>query len=117
MRICLDDFGTGYSPLTHLRRLPVEAIKIDQSFVDGVDTDPEDGTIVAAIIGLARSLGLRCVAEGVETIGQLAALDALGCDRAQGFFFARPLPEAEIPSLLGVAAVDPGRGAPGRLAI
>jgi diguanylate cyclase (GGDEF)-like protein/PAS domain S-box-containing protein len=90
VQIGLDDFGTGYASLTHLRRLPVTFVKIDQSFVQGLGIDDEDERIVAAVVDLAANLGLRSIAEGVETAAQLRRLQELGCDEAQGFFFARP---------------------------
>jgi diguanylate cyclase (GGDEF)-like protein/PAS domain S-box-containing protein len=91
VQIGLDDFGTGYASLTHLRRLPLTFVKIDQSFVQGLGADPEDERIVAAVVDLAANLGLRSIAEGVETSGQLERLRNLGCDQAQGYLFARPL--------------------------
>jgi len=92
VQVGLDDFGTGYASLTHLRRLPLDFVKIDGSFVDGLGVDPGDGRIVAAVIDLAHNLGLRSIAEGVETVEQLDALRELGCDQAQGYLFARPAP-------------------------
>ncbi len=87
----LDDFGTGYSSLSALRKLPLEQIKIDQSFIHGLDDDEEDGVIVRAIVAMARSLQLRVLAEGVETETQFATLRKLGCDAYQGYLFGRPL--------------------------
>jgi EAL domain-containing protein (putative c-di-GMP-specific phosphodiesterase class I) len=95
LHLSVDDFGTGYSSLTYLKRFPVEAIKIDRSFINGLGIDNEDSTIVEAVINLGHSLGLAVVAEGVETPLQLARLRELGCERGQGFLFGRPRP-AEI---------------------
>ena len=97
VQIGLDDFGTGYASLTHLRRLPVTFVKIDQSFVQGLGVDQEDERIVSAVVDLAANLGLRSIAEGVETTEQLDRLRELGCDQAQGYLFARPLPPTDIP--------------------
>ena len=95
LHLSVDDFGTGYSSLTYLKRFPVEAIKIDRSFVNGLGIDNEDSTIVEAVVNLGHSLGLMVVAEGVETPLQLSRLRELNCDRAQGYLFGRPRP-AEI---------------------
>jgi diguanylate cyclase (GGDEF)-like protein/PAS domain S-box-containing protein len=92
VQVGLDDFGTGYASLTHLRRLPLTFVKIDQSFVQGLGTDAEDEGIVAAVVTLAAHLGLRSIAEGVETEDQLARVREIGCDQAQGYLFARPAP-------------------------
>jgi diguanylate cyclase (GGDEF)-like protein/PAS domain S-box-containing protein len=92
VRLSIDDFGTGYSSLGYLRRFPVDSVKVDRSFVDGLGAKAEDSAIVAAVIGLGHALGLSVVAEGVEAELQLAELVRLGCDRAQGFWFARPQP-------------------------
>jgi predicted signal transduction protein with EAL and GGDEF domain len=96
VEIGLDDFGTGYASLTHLRRLPLTFVKIDQSFVQGLETGDEDGRIVSAVVDLAANLGLRSIAEGVETAGQLSRLRELGCDQAQGYLFSRPVPPDEV---------------------
>jgi predicted signal transduction protein with EAL and GGDEF domain len=96
VEIGLDDFGTGYASLTHLRRLPLSFVKIDQSFVKGLGTEDGDERIVAAVIDLADNLGLRSVAEGVEVDAQLERLCELGCNQAQGFLFDRPLPPSEV---------------------
>ncbi|MHB1585447.1 MAG: putative bifunctional diguanylate cyclase/phosphodiesterase [Acidimicrobiales bacterium] len=100
VHVAIDDFGTGYSSLTLLRRFPVEALKVDRSFVDGLcEDDDEDLAIVTSVVSLAHSLGMHAVAEGVENGRQLAALRALGCDLAQGYLFGRPEPpEAFVPS-------------------
>jgi EAL domain-containing protein (putative c-di-GMP-specific phosphodiesterase class I) len=104
VHLSIDDFGTGYSSLTYLRRFPVEALKVDRSFVDGLGRDKEDEAIVAMIVNLARSLDLMVVAEGVETAEQLAHLERLGCDMVQGYYFRRPAPASEAWSETAVIA-------------
>ncbi len=94
--LSLDDFGTGYSSMQHLRRLPLAEVKIDRSFVLGMATDPDDGAIVASVIDLARRLGLRVVAEGVEDDETRRTLLECGCEVGQGWFFARPMPAEEF---------------------
>jgi EAL domain-containing protein (putative c-di-GMP-specific phosphodiesterase class I) len=95
VHIALDDFGTGYSSLAHLRQFPVDVLKIDRSFVDRVETNDRERQIVAAVAAMAHVLNMIVVAEGIETLGQLALLTELGCDRAQGYLLARPMrPEA-----------------------
>jgi EAL domain-containing protein (putative c-di-GMP-specific phosphodiesterase class I) len=89
-RVSIDDFGTGYSSLAYLGRFPVDELKIDQSFTEGLGTRAFDATLVAAVIAIGEALGLRVVAEGVENLAQLAVLQELGCRYAQGFLFARP---------------------------
>ena len=101
VRFAVDDFGTGYSSLTYLKRLPAETLKIDQSFVRDMLDDPEDLAIVQGVIGLAGAFNRRVVAEGVETMAQLHALIALGCERGQGFGIGRPMPAEQIGAWLG----------------
>ncbi len=103
--IAIDDFGTGFSSLAYLKRLPVDILKIDRTFVDGVGVDPDDTAIVRSIIGLARTLRLDVVAEGIEDTTQIAELVRLGCSRGQGFHLARPAPPSEVESML-VRPVD-----------
>ncbi len=99
-RLVLDDFGTGYSSLAYLTRLPLDALKVDRSFVDGLGTEPRDSAITEAIIAMSRALSLEVVGEGVETPVQAAELARLGCELAQGFLFAKPLSSAELARLL-----------------
>jgi len=95
VRISMDDFGTGYSSLSYLRKFPFDKIKIDQSFVRGADTDAEAGAIVRAVAALGSSLGMRTVAEGVETPQQLSRIQGAGCDAVQGYLTGRPMPAAD----------------------
>ena len=100
MRVAVDDFGTGYSSLSYLRSFPIDALKIDQSFVRQITSIADDTSLVTAVISMARSLKLRVIAEGVETLGQLAFLQAHDCDEAQGFYFSRAVPPAAFAELL-----------------
>jgi EAL domain-containing protein (putative c-di-GMP-specific phosphodiesterase class I) len=93
VRIAIDDFGTGHSSLNYLRTFPIDTVKIDQEFVHEIESSQADRAIISAVIGMARGLGLRVVAEGVETEGQLAFLRQHGCDEVQGFLLGVPAPE------------------------
>jgi diguanylate cyclase (GGDEF)-like protein/PAS domain S-box-containing protein len=104
VRLAIDDFGTGYSSLSYLKRFPVDVVKIDKSFVDGLATDSVDREIVAAVIRLASACGMQTVAEGVETAAQLDQLRLLGCSLVQGFLIARPEPVSTLERRLGRAA-------------
>ncbi len=103
VRIAIDDFGTGYSALSYLRLFPIDVVKIDRSFISDLGTMAADTTVVAAVIALSHALGHQVVAEGVETADHLAALVTLGCDQAQGYFFAKPLATAEATARLRTA--------------
>ena len=106
LRIYLDDYGTGYSSLSHIKALPVYALKIDRSFVRDIRNDNSDGMIVASTVTLARNLGLKVVAEGVETREQLMHLKLMGCDEVQGFYLQRPVAPAQLVPLLQKGSFD-----------
>ncbi len=114
--LAIDDFGTGYSSLAHLRQLPVDEIKIDKSFVIGMEENENDAVIVRSIIDLAHNLGLKVVAEGVDTKDAWDTLTILGCDHSQGFYMSKPLPEdvltewLEVSSADSMAALQPAHG-------
>jgi EAL domain-containing protein (putative c-di-GMP-specific phosphodiesterase class I) len=101
VKLALDDFGTGFASLTHLKRFPIEIIKIDRSFVRDLQIDAEDGAIVDALISLGRALKIEVVAEGIETMAQRDFLSALGCAMGQGYLFGSAIPARDIPALLG----------------
>ena len=100
VQLAIDDFGTGHSSLAYLRRLPIDVLKIDKAFVDGVATNPEAAALAAAIIKLAGTLSLRPVAEGIEHPAQLQRLRDLRCHYGQGYHFAKPLDEQQLAALL-----------------
>jgi EAL domain-containing protein (putative c-di-GMP-specific phosphodiesterase class I) len=100
VRVSIDDFGTGYSSLSYLKRFPIDAVKIDQSFVRDITSNPDDAAIAGAIVAMAHSLKLKVIAEGVETLEQLAFLRSLNCDEMQGYFVSRPVPSEEFRQLL-----------------
>jgi diguanylate cyclase (GGDEF)-like protein/PAS domain S-box-containing protein len=100
IKVAVDDFGTGYSSLSYLRKFPIDSLKIDQSFIRQISADGDDTTIVTAVIEMARSLKLRVIAEGVETVEELTFLQARQCDEAQGYYFSRPVPAEQFAELL-----------------
>jgi len=106
VRLAVDDFGTGYSSLSYLTRFPIDALKLDQSFLLDVIIGSEDAIVVSAVVAMGKSLKHRVIAEGVETIDQLAFLQAHGCDEGQGYFFSRPVVAQQFAKLLetGVSA-------------
>jgi diguanylate cyclase len=100
VQLAVDDFGTGYSSLSYLRRFPIDALKIDHSFVREITSNPDDATIVSAVISMGKSLKQRVIAEGVETREQLAFLRHQQCDEGQGYYFSRPVPPQQFAMLL-----------------
>jgi diguanylate cyclase (GGDEF)-like protein len=109
VRLALDDFGTGYSSLSYLRELPIDIVKIDQSFIAGVGTDPEAGAIVAAVTTLVHVLDMKATAEGVETRSQHDEVSALGCDSSQGFYYGQPMSATMFGAQLHAAGASPLR--------
>lgn len=100
IRVSLDDFGTGFSSLSYLKKLPIDTLKIDKSFIDTVMSDSATRVITESIISMVRTLGLETIAEGVEQEQQYKYLHAIGCDIIQGYYFGRPLPVQEMETLL-----------------
>jgi EAL domain-containing protein (putative c-di-GMP-specific phosphodiesterase class I) len=100
VRFAMDDFGTGYSSLAYLRSFPFDRLKVDRAFVRHIEADPGDVSIVRAVAGMGRELGMTTVAEGVETEGQLRLLAEAGCRHAQGYLFSAPVPASELPAVL-----------------
>ena len=100
VRLAIDDFGTGYSSLSYLRQFPIDTLKVDQSFVHGINADTDGATIINAVINMGSNLNHRVIAEGVETVEQVAFLQAHGCDEGQGYYFSRPVPASQFAKLL-----------------
>ena len=111
VKLAVDDFGTGYSSLSYLRRLPIDILKVDRSFVSILE-EHNGGALTRAVVAISRELGLRTIAEGVEGVGQQTQLQALGCDYAQGYYYCRPVPAAQLEQHLTTTAPAPGVPAP-----
>ncbi|MGH9133609.1 MAG: putative bifunctional diguanylate cyclase/phosphodiesterase, partial [Ilumatobacteraceae bacterium] len=112
LAVALDDFGTGYSSLSYLQQLPIDILKIDKTFIDRIDTNPDRAVLVNSVLRMGRALGLRTVAEGIEDAAQLELLQQLGCQRGQGFYVSAPMPAAAVePFLSETLAIDRTRSA------
>jgi EAL domain-containing protein (putative c-di-GMP-specific phosphodiesterase class I) len=109
VQLAIDDFGTGYSSLTYLKHLPISTLKLDRSFVHGLGDDSVDARIARSMIELAHSLGIAVTAEGIELVEQLVQLQAMGCDRGQGFHFSKPVPAKLAEKLVAGAVLQPPR--------
>ena len=109
VRVAIDDFGTGHSSLGYLARFPVDVVKIDQGFVRDIDHDPVKSAIVSAVVALSKAIGSTTVVEGVETLAQLEELTSLGCDVAQGYYFARPVIGRRLQQMLTTSQVSAAR--------
>lgn len=99
-KVYIDDFGTGFSNLSYLKRLPIDAVKIDQAFVRNINVDPSDAAIINGVVAMAKHLNIDTIAEGIETAEQLECLRLIGCRRGQGYYFSKPLPPALCRALL-----------------
>ena len=110
IQIAIDDFGTGYSALSYLKRFHIDFLKIDQSFIRDIEADTNDLALSQAIIVMAHALGLKVIAEGVETANQLKLLTDAGCDYAQGFFFSKALPADQFEAFLRANSAQPWHG-------
>jgi EAL domain-containing protein (putative c-di-GMP-specific phosphodiesterase class I) len=108
VRIALDDFGTGYSTLRHLTQLPIDILKIDRSFVAGLNGTPKNAVVADTVLRLGRMLHLTTIAEGIESPGQADELADLGCQQVQGYLFAKPMPAGDIDELLRTGLPMPG---------
>ena len=100
VRLAIDDFGTGYSSLSYLKQFPIDTLKIDRSFVQGIEQDPHDKAIARSVVALASAFDLTVIAEGIETIGQSRQLRELGCNRGQGYLYSPPEPAESFEALL-----------------
>jgi EAL domain-containing protein (putative c-di-GMP-specific phosphodiesterase class I) len=107
IQVAIDDFGTGYSSLAYLKRFDIDYLKIDQTFVSNLETDPSDRALSEAIVVMSHKLGFKVIAEGVETEGQKRILEEMGCDYAQGYLFSRPVPAEAFDALLQAAGASP----------